>query len=548
MSACSSVEKCKRKRWPHLLILVVIACTTVVPASIAHAASNTDPFAYDPQFNNGVIVEDRFASTTGNTTMLGERVFVSPHYNGDPNGDIVANGQVAVAYQGSPGNNFGSVRYDYLGQRIGWGDPTSAFIYYDNRYLDWPNLVTSTVSRVDDVKTFQGYVITLLDLGSAGNRGTYLRTYIDGGPNTNGGQPVYGHTVNSGLISAGAALVPYTFPTFDGGGNPITAYRLIVVETSTSSSGQRIITMKRYILDIASGNLSVDTSFGTSGSGAVDEVAPNSMCNAGTSCSWDVAAATALRTDTDNPTLYLGGTAYSRTSALRDDGVIVSVNGYDGSLNSSFGGLLSTGYYINHLANPSDVVALAATTSGAAASDVVFVTSSESYTYGACPAYPAAVTKLLAQTPTGIHGFPATAADGTFADNGTLRFGGELAADCTYSTFPADMLVDGNRLVIVGSEELVPAVISASPPDVPLFAIVRTSDGALTDYQRGVLSPLHANGTPWGGGTFNSVALRSPGHYAVTGAIIDASANSASLFGTAVIASDRIFGDDFESP
>jgi hypothetical protein len=272
------------------------------------------------------------------------------------------------------------------------------------------------------------------------------------------------------------------------------------------------------------------------------------MCNEGTNCSWDVAAVTALRTDTDNPTLYLGGTAYGRTSALRDDGVIVSVNGYDGSLNSSFGGLLSTGFYVNHLANPSDVVALAATTSGAAASDVVFVTSSETYTYGACPAYPAAVTKLLAQTPTGIHGLPATAADGSFADNGTLRFGGELAADCTYSTFPADMLVDGNRLVIVGSEELVPAVISLSPSEVPLFAVVQASDGTLTDYQRGVFSPLHADGTPWGGGTFNSVALRSSGHYAVTGAIVDASANSASLFGTAVIASDRIFGNGFESP
>ncbi len=528
------------------LILMVIGCAPIVLASIAHAASNTDPFTYDPQFNNGVIVEDRFASTTGSTTMLGERVFVSPHYSGDPDGDIVASGLVAVAYQGSPANNFGSVRYDYLGQRIGWGDPTSAYAYYYNRYLDWPDLTTSTVSRVDDVKTFHGYVITLLDLGSEGNRSTYLRTYTDGGPNTNGGQFLYGHTVNSGLISAGAALVPYTYPTFDGMGNPITAYRLIVVETSTSS-GQRIITMKRYILDVATGDLTVDTGFGTSGNGMVNQVAPNSMCNAGTNCSWDVAAVTALRTETDNPTLYLGGTAYGRTSALRDDGVIVSVNGYDGSLNSSFGDILSTGFYVNHLANPSDVVALAATTSGAAASDVVFVTSSETYTYGACPAYPAAVTKLLAQTPTGLHGFPATAADGSFADNGTLRFGGELAG-CVYSTFPADMLVDGNRLVIVGSEELVSAVISSSPPEVPLFAIVRASDGVLTDYQRGVFSPLHADGTPWGGGTFNSVALRSSGHYAVTGAIVDASANSASLFGTAIIASDRIFGNGFESP
>jgi hypothetical protein len=107
------------------LILMVIGCTPIVLARVANAASNTDPFAYDPQFNNGVIVEDRFASTTTSTAMLGERVYVSPHYNGDPNGDIVAGGNVSAAYQGSPGNNFGSVRYDYLGQRIGWGDPTA---------------------------------------------------------------------------------------------------------------------------------------------------------------------------------------------------------------------------------------------------------------------------------------------------------------------------------------------------------------------------------------------------------------------------------------
>ncbi len=530
------------------LISMVTSCASIILASVTHAASNTDPFAYDPQFNNGVIIEDRFASTTGETAMLGERVFISPRYIGDTNGDIVANGKVAVAYQGSPGNNSGSVRYDYLGQRTAWGDPTSFDTYYYNRYLDWPNLTTSTVSRVDDVKTFHGYVITLLDLGPTASGSTYLRTYTDGGPNTNGGQSVYGHSVNSGISSAGAALVPYAYLTYDGAGNQITAYRLIVVETTTSSSGQKRLTLKRFIFDIATGNLTVDTSFGTSGSGSVDEVAPNSICNAGTNCSWDVRAVAALRTDTDDPTLYLGGTAYSRTSSLRDDGVIVSVNGYDGSLNSSsFGGLLTPGFYVNHLATPSDVMALAATTSGAAASDVVFVSSSESYTYDDCPAYSVAVTKLLAQTPTGLHGFPATAADSTFADNGTQRFGGELA-DCLYSTFPADMLVDDDRLVIVGSEGLVPAVISSSPPELPLFAIVRASDGALTDYQRGVLSPLHADGTAWGGGTFNSVALRSSGHYAVTGSILDASANDASLFGTAVIASDRIFGNGFESP
>ena len=176
----------------------------------------------------------------------------------------------------------------------------------------------------------------------------------------------------------------------------------------------------------------------------------------------------------------------------------------------------------------------------------MYVASSEVYTYSDCPAYPAAVTKLLAQVAE-LNRLPATLPDTAFASNGTLRFGGEVAG-CTYSTQPADMLVDGNRVVIVGSDDAIPAVISTAPTELPLFAVVRTSDGALTDYQHGAFAPLHANGTPWGGGGFSSVALRSPGHYAVTGTITDASANDASLFGTAAIASDRIFANGFELP
>ncbi len=547
MPVLTRVEKCRRKRWLHPLILMVIRCAPIILASIAHAASNTDPFAYDPQFDNGVILEDRFASTTTSTTMVGERVFVSPYISDGPNGDIVASGQVAVAYQGSPAKNFGSVRYGGSGQRIGWGDPLPAFSYYNNYYLDWPNLTTSTVSAAADVKPFMGYIFALLDLGSSA---VYLSAYTDGGPNTDSGQFVYGHTAFSKPAASigGVALVPYSYITYNGTGGQVAAFRLIAVATYTSSSGQIIITMERFVLDLATGDATVDTSFGTSGNGMVDLVAPNWVCYAKANCSWGATAVSALRTDTENPTLYLGGTAYGRTAALGVDGVVVAVNGADGSLSSSFGTLGSTGIFINQLANKSDVLALAATTPGAGAAaseDVVYVTSGEAYTNSNCPAKPAAVTKLLAQVPpSGIHELPATMPDTSFANNGTLTFGGDLAG-CDYNMFPADMLVDGNRLVIVGSENSV----SVTPfSKVPLFAIVRASDGALTDYQRGVFSPLHANGTPWGGGSFNSVALRSSGHYAVTGAIIDASANSASLFGTAAIASDRIFGNGFESP
>jgi hypothetical protein len=63
-----------------------------------------------------------------------------------------------------------------------------------------------------------------------------------------------------------------------------------------------------------------------------------------------------------------------------------------------------------------------------------------------------------------------------------------------------------------------------------------------------VITGANCDEAPWGGGTSNSVALRSSSYDAVAGAIDDASAISAALCGTAAMASDRRFGTGFESP
>jgi hypothetical protein len=101
------------------------------------------------------------------------------------------------------------------------------------------------------------------------------------------------------------------------------------------------------------------------------------------------------------------------------------------------------------------------------------------------------------------------------------------------------MILDGNRLVMAGYDNL------TAYPD-PLFAVVRASDGALTEFARAGFTALHANGSPWGGAAFRSVVARGGGRYAVTGYLYDADASYATLFGTASLVSDRIFGNDFE--
>src|SRR3569832_1590484 len=138
---------------PMKYLFIALLATT----RVASAALSTDPFVYDPAFNGGFILEDRFASVTPNTSLLGLHVAI-----GAP-GDSVTSGLVAPAYQGAPPTNFGSTRYDAQGQRESWGGPSSAYTYFTNRYLDYPNDTSNSVGWIGDVKIFEGYLFALVD-------------------------------------------------------------------------------------------------------------------------------------------------------------------------------------------------------------------------------------------------------------------------------------------------------------------------------------------------------------------------------------------------
>jgi hypothetical protein len=490
----------------------------------AVAALSTDPFVYDPGFNGGVIIEDRFAAISTDTSMLGLRVAVGA------TGDVIATGLVPAQFQ-SAGSNFGATRYNVLGQRVPWGNPTPAFSYFNERYLDYPNGTGTYVSWVRDLIVFNGYVFALVDIGPAGgNRDVHILTFTDGGPVTNGGMFVADTgAFTSGLDEVGAALVPYCYQTFSGG-NPIQVCLLIASATYTTGGGRRVITMKRFLFHFADGTLTVDNSFGISNNGAMDQAAPDTLCDAGTSCSWQVNTATALRTDTNAPTLYLAGTV--ATSNLENNAFVIAVNGYDGSLSPNLGA--GSGIYPNYLGTSSAGVAVAAATAGPENTDIVYLAANTSEACG----QKGSVTKLL--THVTLPGGPLTVPDFQWGNGGSRDIGGNPGSCANVYTYLTDMILDGDRLVFVGFEDIVSTI-----PD-PLFSIVRASDGALTEFARAGFPALHANGTPWGGASFQSVAARGGGYYAVTGYIYDAASNYATLFGTTSFVSDRIFGNDFE--
>lgn len=481
-------------------------------------ALDNDPYVYDPGFNGGIVIEDRFAATTLNTGLLGLRLTTAA------NGDVIAAGIVPAAYQAAAPNNLGLVRYGVNGERVAWTSPSSAFSYFDNRYIDFPNSSSGNIGWVDDIKTLDGRIYVLVDIGPAsGNRDVRIVIFTDGGAFLDS-MPAF----TTGLDETGASLLPYCYLTFNGGSR---ICKLVATANYSSSIGRQIITMKRFVVSPIDGSLGVDNSFGISNNGAMDQPMPNSLCDAGTNCSWYIRSAAALRTDTNAPTLYLTGTANTRSTET--DAFVIAVNGYDGSLSSSFGG--GSGIYVNYLAQSSAGSAIAASTSGDESTDIVYLASN---TFESC-GLKGAVTKLRAHVTT-LPGGPFTLPDFSWANGGTRDIGGNPGSCGNVHTSLTGMVLDGNRLAFSGYEDIVSTI-----PD-PLFAIVRVADGALTEFARAGFPAFRADGTLWGGTAYTDIVATGGGRYATTGYLYDTSANNATLFGTARFASDRIFGDGFD--
>ena len=194
---------------PSVLALAALLASLTVK-SVSASPLDDDPFAYDPSFNYGVVLEDRFASTTTASYLLGLRVAHAA------NGDIIAAGIVPAAYQSPPANNLGLVRYGPHGERLAWSAPSSQFVFYEDRYVDYPNSTSGTVGWLEDLKIINGRIYALTD-SNGGSRDVRIAIFTDGGAFIDD-MPAF----TTGLDEVGAALIPYTYPTFDGSGNPIT--------------------------------------------------------------------------------------------------------------------------------------------------------------------------------------------------------------------------------------------------------------------------------------------------------------------------------------
>ncbi|MEO5559164.1 MAG: hypothetical protein ABIR10_05730 [Dokdonella sp.] len=483
----------------------------------AGAALDNDPYVYDPSFNGGVVLEDRFAATTLDTSMIGL------HLAKASNGDVIAAGLVPSAFQSSPPHNLGLVRYGAGGERVPWASPTPIYSFFANHYVDFPNSPGGAIGWVHDLKIFRGYIYVLVDIGLAtGNRDVRVVVFDEGGAFV---ESVAAFT--TGLDETGASLVPYCFFLFNGGPR---SCKLIATANYVTSSGRQTITMKRFEIAAGDGTLTVDNSFGISNNGAMDQIAPNSLCDAGSNCSWSIGAGTALRTDTSSPTIYLTGDVVTGTNAT--DALVVAVNGYDGSLSSGFGA--GSGIYVNYTGNGGSGSAVIATTLGNASTDVVYLASNVFESCG----IKGTVTKLRAQV--ALPGGPFTDPDIFWANGGTRDIGGNPGSCGNVYTSLTSLALDGDRLAVSGYEYL-----NDSSPS-PVFSIVRVADGTLTEFARAGFPATHADGTPWGGAAFYDIVADGSGRFTTTGYLYDASANNASLFGSARFASDRIFGDGLE--
>lgn len=497
----------------RFVALFVLACAHSL------AAQSTDPYAYDPGFNGGFTVEDRFAATTTDTYMLGLRVALAA------NGDTIVAGLVPPAFHPSPpANNLGLVRYGPNGERVAWSNPDPLYAYFGNRYIAYPN-ADFIFNWVGDIKIVDGRIYVLMDVGAPGNARDVVVMVLGDDGHVQQYMPAF----STGLDESGAALLPNCYVAFIGGPR---ICRLVATANHATVGGRQIATMKRFSIAAADGSLSVDNSFGVSNNGVMDHAAPDALCSAGANCSWTISDAVAVRADTNAPTFYLAGTV--STSISQSDALVLGVNGYDGSLDPGFGG--GSGHYVNYLATSGFGSTLAAATAGDPASDIVYL-GSNAFETGCGQG--GRVTKLRVRVV--LPGGTSTLPDFSWADGGTRNVGGNPGSCGNVFTTLTGLALDGDRLVLSGYEYL------TSLPD-PLFAIVRASDGALTEFARAGFPPRHQDGSLWGHAVFTDVAAAGNGRYVTSGYLQDAAANDALLFGTARFASDRIFGNDFEEP
>ena len=415
--------------WLGLLLLVV--------ASRVCTAAGYFTYQYDPVFNGGFPLEDRFANVDTND-------YVAQRLARAANGDLVVAGIVPAAYQSGAGN-IGLVRYTGSGQRTAWSNPTAAYASYFNIYLTFPNSTGATYTRVVDLKIQNGFIYALVDYKAGSESDVYLVVFRDDG--TYIGEYA---SFTTGLDEHGAGLVPYSFT--DKFSNP--QRRLIAVATYKNGSGNRVITLKRFTPAL-DGTLTVDTGFGPYANGANDILIPSDACDAGARCDAEAEAVTAVATTSVFPRLYIAasaGTGYDGTYTYDTD-VVVGIDGSNGGLLAGFGSQTSGIYYTGFLRGSSGALfagqgplLISATTTGTIGADIIYLVDSSTFCAFLSCSGSASLMKLRAQS-----GLPPPS-NGTVPDF-LWGNGGEVNIFDPYSG--AGMLIeavsaDSQRLMAVG--------------------------------------------------------------------------------------------------
>jgi len=510
-----------------------ISMLLLVSITPAVAGLSTDPFVVDPQFYGGATLEDRFAAIVTTNDQSAQKIVVLQSGPVVPGAYVAVAGLVPAAYSNNPANgyfNLGMVAYGDDGARTPWGGTVNPYnwLYFDNHYIDYPNSNTPPYSAVRDMKLVGNHLFQLVDSTDVpGNRdvkivvfenyfGLLAQTPID--------------AFVTGLDETGAALVPYSYNAGTDP-NPDYHFKLIAIATYTTGSGIRIVTAKRFSLDFYSGALAVDTTFGPNGNGAIDYSFP--ACHDGAPCSTIAKAAVALRADTATPTIYIAGDhQYLGTDW---DIFVMAIDGATGNRDPSFGNTVFGGFQSLSYNNPNSTsedraVAIAATTTGAASTDRLYL--------AATAAQHCAPSTVVSRLQAGQGGQPwFVAASRTFA--------GDASPTCSIAvqTFdtPYAMTLAGGRLAIAGERSVSGAAVLA-PYHLPELAILRIPDLALTDFR--TFTPTHPDGSSWDSAGLRDIVATDRGFIAA--GVIYGDGNHL-LFGTSAYVSDRIFGDDLQA-
>lgn len=513
-----------------IIVCSIICMAAFAPAS--HASSlDEDPFVFDTEFHGGIPYADRFGGSDADTKDQHGRKLLRLD-----NGDVVVAGLVqavgATQNQANGSFNIGLVRYDAAGQRVAWSNPTMQYAHSSKQYLVYPNTTMAGYRAIVDLKERNGriYVAAKQYFSSDTTHIQLLVFGLDGSFIANYSSSAFSDFVDSG------GLVFYR----DGAGG---ADKMILAYTSYQS-GAVSVSLRRFTLTV--GGMQADPMFGSNGAVDLPVKGCVSPANTPVDCAatvHGVAASYGTGTPTSGvkPKIYIGGD-YQRFF-LSDKGWDLMVMKVDVE------GALQTDYGIAGIARVAFDVSTGPTQDDRArgiALETRVIPIGQILTYKDYVYVAAAVDKKC-HAGIGVaaldHGGQLRA---DFGDGGKRVFGGANGPFCPAGALdtPRALTRNGDRLAIVGKSTFCPGVCLAGSADDPMLAIVRTSDGALTEWRD---HPVRASdGTRLGGGQFFDVVAGADGTFTAAGSLRDAGNDRRYMLQTIRLRADRIFGDGFE--